>query len=53
MDHPGGDRTGTLDADFDAEIVVVAGLEPGQQRHLRPALDVDDTDDVPDWQIRS
>ena len=47
MDHPAGDRAGTHDADLDDQIVVVAGLEPGQHRHLRAALDLKDADRVP------
>ena len=47
MNHPAGDRAGAHDADLDHQVVVVAGLEPGQHRHLRPALDLEDADGVP------
>ena len=46
MNHAALDGTGPHDRHFDDEIVVIARLEPGQHRHLRPALDLEHADRV-------
>jgi hypothetical protein len=40
VNHVTLNRTGTHDSDLDHEIVVAAWLEPGEHRHLGPALNL-------------
>ena len=46
MDHAALDRSGPHDGHLDDEVVIVLRLEPGQHRHLRPALDLEHADRI-------
>ena len=46
MHHAALDGTGPHDRHLDHQVVVIARLEPGQHRHLRPALDLEHADRI-------
>ena len=46
VDHVALDRAGADDRDLDHQVVEGARLEPGQHRHLRPALDLEHADRI-------
>ncbi|MCY1445821.1 hypothetical protein D9M71_623530 [compost metagenome] len=46
MHHAALDRSGANDGHLDHQVIELAGLEPGQHRHLRPGLDLEHADGV-------
>ena len=46
VDHVPLDRPGPHDRDLDHEVVELLGLQAGQHRHLRPALDLENADGI-------